>query len=234
MRLLLTRPEEDAARFAEKSRALGHDVLVAPMLRVEFFEGANVALEGIDAILATSANGVRALARRTSRRDVALYAVGPQTAETARAAGFVHVKTAGGDAKRLAEAVCGWLPAGSRLFHAAGAEAGGKLADDLKAKGYRVTRETLYAVRAADKLPDAASAALARRALDAVVQFSPRSAAVFAACVEKEGLAGACAHLIAICISQATAEKLARLPFKSVRVAERPDETALLAALDAK
>ena len=35
MRLLVTRPEPDAARTAEALRARGHEVLVAPLLRVE-------------------------------------------------------------------------------------------------------------------------------------------------------------------------------------------------------
>ncbi|MCG8401015.1 MAG: uroporphyrinogen-III synthase, partial [Firmicutes bacterium] len=34
MRLLVTRPEPDAEALAERLRALGHEVLVAPMLPV--------------------------------------------------------------------------------------------------------------------------------------------------------------------------------------------------------
>ena len=45
-------------------------------------------LDGVQAILATSANGVRALARRTPRRDLPLFAVGPQTAARGAEAGI--------------------------------------------------------------------------------------------------------------------------------------------------
>ncbi len=85
MRVLVTRPKEDAEETAQLLAARGHQALVAPLLETRFFDGAALTLEGVQAVLATSANGVRALARRTARRDVPLFAVGPQTAEAAKA-----------------------------------------------------------------------------------------------------------------------------------------------------
>src|SRR4051812_49138915 len=88
MRVLITRPLEDAEETGRQLALRGHEPLVAPLLSTQFFDGPEVALDGVQAILATSANGVRALARRTPRRDVALFAVGPQTAAQAQSLGF--------------------------------------------------------------------------------------------------------------------------------------------------
>jgi uroporphyrinogen-III synthase len=83
MRILVTRPAEDGADIARRLGDLGHEALLAPLLQVRFRDGAALELDGVQALLATSANGVRALTRQTERRDVPLFAVGPQTADAA-------------------------------------------------------------------------------------------------------------------------------------------------------
>ena len=232
MRLLVTRPQEDAAVFAAKLRELGHEPLIAPLLTVRFHDGPPLAFEGIDGILATSANGVRALVRRTSRRDLPLYAVGPQTAEAARQAGFAQVESADGDAEALAEALPRWVKPASVLFHSTGKEGAGRLASLLAGKGYEVQTCVLYEVDAAATLPASIAEALSNGSLSAAFFFSPRSARVFAECTMKAGLAEKCAPLAALCISQATASALAPLAFAVCRIAEKPNQDALLPCLD--
>jgi uroporphyrinogen-III synthase len=92
MRILVTRPREDGEQIAAKLAALGHTALLAPLLEPRFHDGPEPALNDVQAILATSANGIRALIRRTARRDIPIFAVGPQTTEEARAAGFSDVR----------------------------------------------------------------------------------------------------------------------------------------------
>src|ERR1043166_8938182 len=99
MRLLVTRPEEDAARTAQALRARGHAVLIAPLLRIEAIEAD---LSGSwTAVLMTSANAARALSGH--RQAAALlrlpaFTVGDRTAEAARAAGFTEGVSADGAA----------------------------------------------------------------------------------------------------------------------------------------
>lgn len=232
MRILVTRPEEDAAEISQKLRAMGHEVIAAPLLRIQFFDGPEIALGGVQAILATSANGVRSIARRTSRRDVPLFAVGPQTEAEARAAGFTHIRNAHGDGAALARATAGWAkPEAGALLHAAGAEAPKLLVADLQKSGFTVRREVLYEAQAAQHLPDAAAQALKAGALDAVMHFSSRSAKIFADCVTREGLGAHCKKLIALCISEAAATALSPLHFRETRVAKAPNQEALLALL---
>jgi uroporphyrinogen-III synthase len=233
MRVLITRPEEDAARFVRILEARGHRAICASLLTVHFLEGPPPALDGIAAILATSANGVRALARRTQRRDLPVFAVGPQTAAAARTAGFCRIECAHGDAAALAEAVPHWTkPDAGTLFYAAG-RGHGRLQMLLEAKGYPVRLEELYEVAAEETLPEAAREVLAKRELDAVMLFSPRSAAVLRHTVLQAGLAEACQHLAAICISAAAAEALAPLAFRATLIAAQPNQDAMLASLDA-
>ena len=230
MRILITRPAEDGAEIARLLADRGHEALLAPLLSVKIHDGAPLALAGIQAVLATSANGVRALAARTGARDVPLFAVGPQTAEAAQKAGFIRVRSAGGDAAALADLVPQWAdPAAGALLHAAGAEGGGWLADTLTARGFEVRRLALYRVEAAPDLPHAAAQALRDDAVQAALFFSPRSAQVFADCVRRAGLPTA--KLMALCISANTARALDGLVFAEIRVAIAPNQSALLDCL---
>ena len=61
MRLLVTRPEPDAECTAAALRARGHIVLVAPLLRIETMENAEIGPGPFAAILVTSANAAPAI-----------------------------------------------------------------------------------------------------------------------------------------------------------------------------
>ena len=91
MRLLVTRPEEDAVVFKAQLIAQGHTVTIEPLLKIST-EGADpIDLDGAQAIIATSRNGLRALAATPhleAARALLLFAVGPGTAAIARGLGF--------------------------------------------------------------------------------------------------------------------------------------------------
>jgi uroporphyrinogen-III synthase len=229
LRVLITRPIEDGEETARQLAARGHQALIAPLLMLHFLDGPEVRLDGVQAILATSANGVRALARRTQRREVPLFAVGPQTADEAERQGFLSVKSAYGDAHALALAAGCWAePDKGALLHVAGEGNDGKLIASLP--GFRVRQEILYAVKPAEKLPEEAAAALRQGMLDAALFYSPRSSATFRDTVLRERLS--VEKLLAVAISPATAAALAPLIFRDVRIAARPNQTALLKLLD--
>jgi uroporphyrinogen-III synthase len=232
MRVLLTRPLDDADKTARRLAALGHEAIVAPLLEVHLHDGPEIKLEGVQGILVTSANGARAIARRTLRRDVPVYAVGRQTAEAARQAKFSDVRNADGDGTALARAVSVWArPGNGPLLHASGAEAEGRLAAALEANGFRVVKETLYNVAAAPALPPVAAEGLKSGHVHAALFFSARSARVFCDCVIAAGLRDAVSSVVGVAISAATAEALKPLEFREVRVASAPNQDALLALL---
>ena len=200
---------------------------------MHYFEGPELTLGGVSAVLATSANGIRAFARRTDNRELPVFTVGPQTADAARHAGFEHIECADGDATTLAAAVPGWVkPEDGILLHAASAGNDGRVKDLLAEEGYTVDLAELYDVIPAHKLPEAARQPLASGKLDAMVVFSPRSAQTLRDCVMRAGLANACERLSAACISQATADALAPLAFRRVAVAASPNQDALLDCVD--
>ncbi len=230
MRVLITRPHEDAKTLIEALAARGVEAIVEPVLEIAPLAASEVDLGGVQAILLTSANGARALAAATQRRDVGVLAVGEATAAAARAAGYSDVAAAGSDVEALATLVgerCD--PADGALIHVSGSAVAGDLGGRLAARGFIVRRVVLYEAREAAKLSDAATDALSRGALDAVLLFSPRTANAFVTLAERAGLATALGRVEALCLSAAVADAARRVGWQEVRVAVRPEQAALLA-----
>ena len=91
MRILITRPIEDARPLADALEQRGVEVLIEPLLEIRHLEDAEIDLEGVQALLFTSANGVRAFAAVSPRRDLKALTVGDGSADAARHAGFTDV-----------------------------------------------------------------------------------------------------------------------------------------------
>ena len=83
MRVLVTRSKYDAAHLIEELGLRNIEAVLAPLLEIEFFGGPVLNLKGIQALLMTSANGVRAFSRRSDNRDLQVVAVGDATAQAA-------------------------------------------------------------------------------------------------------------------------------------------------------
>lgn len=233
-RALITRPLEDAATLAEALRRRGIEPVIEPLLTVTPLPAALPSLDGVRALLFSSANGVRAFTQASERRDLAAFAVGPATATAACAAGFTTVETADGDSDALARLVGERLkPDDGPLIHIAGRAVAGDLVGQLRARGFAIERIALYDAVPAEALSPAVAQDLGAGRIDAVLLFSPRTAATFARLVDAAGRADALKACTALCLSQPVAETVARLPWKQVRVAAKPDQDSLLALLDA-
>ena len=233
MRLLVTRAQADAQPLVERLEGLGHEVVRAPLLEIHFHDSVTLELDGIQAILATSANGVRALARVAGKPlRPPLLAVGDATARTACELGFEAVESAGGDVQALAALVQSRLtPADGAVLHIAAGDLAGDLAGTLRAAGFEVRRATLYEARTAATLPVEAARALVEGKIDAALFFSPRTAAAFARLVRGANLVGTCRDVVACCLSPAVARELAEIHWRALRTAAEPTEAGLLGTL---
>src|SRR5579862_1986216 len=103
MRALITRPRAEAEALAALLARRGIEALIEPLIEIAGRVAPPPDFAGVQAVLCTSANGVRALARTSAERAVPLFAVGDATAARARTEGFRHVESAGGDIEDLAD-----------------------------------------------------------------------------------------------------------------------------------
>ncbi|MEL6234802.1 MAG: uroporphyrinogen-III synthase, partial [Pseudomonadota bacterium] len=156
--LLLTRPIDQAQEFAASVAAAlpgRYEPVYWPLIRIER-EPAELALDDVQGLLFTSANGVRAFAQASPRRDIPALCVGDGTATAARAAGLI-ASSARGDAGALAQlAVASHLPGAGAYLHLRGRDTTGDIAGALAVEGIEVREAVLYAARPAMDVPEAA------------------------------------------------------------------------------
>jgi uroporphyrinogen-III synthase len=230
MRLLVTRPDPQGEQTAVLLRARGHEVAVAPLLRIETFN-ADFGGGPWTAVAVTSANAIRAVVTHKRHGEVCalpMFVIGQRTAQAARDAGFANGVSADGDAGDLAALIAGSLPAGSSLLYLAGEDRATDLAAALAPLRISVQTVVVYRAVAQDALSDDALDRLTAGTIDGVLHFSRRSAATFVTTTS----AGTgwnnslkCHHF---CLSMQVAEPLVQAGAKHIHVAATPDEAAVL------
>lgn len=218
----ITRARPGALATARRVEALGHAVVIDPLLQIASLDPP-VDLTGIAALAFTSANGVEAFAALSPVRDRPVFAVGDSTARAARAAGFGEAVSADGDVEALAALIVRQSP-GPVLCPGAQAPAA-DLPALLAQQGLSARALAVYEALDRDPAPETL-ASLA--ALSAVLLHSPRAAGNLARLLQRHPAP----HLRALCLSPAVAAPLARLAASgqlgSVTFAPRPRESDLL------
>ena len=229
MRILVTRPGEDGIALAELLNVSGIDSIVDPLMSIQQIHGPQLKLEGVQALLLTSANGVRALVNRSSRRDIPIYAVGEATATTARKFGFSQVHSADGNVDMLVDLVENILkPEDGSLLHIAGSSIAGDLIKSLSNSGFQCSRVILYKTNNSRRLLDSTIADIKQNKIDAVMLYSPRSAEIFVNLIRKARLVRSCQKIILICLSDAVYKKTLKIQWKAVKTSTEPNQGAII------
>ena len=233
MRVVISRPHFDGERTAATLRARGHDVLIAPLMRVE-----PIPVEisdGWGAVIFTSANAVNAIVHNVARKalfKLPVFAVGGRSAEAAREIGFVNVTSADGDVRDLVRLIAERRPGASApLLYLAGEDRAADLISELAMRGIAAEMAVVYRVVTAP-FPPALMAALTNGQVDAVLHFSRRSAENFVAGVAQAGVMAEAFKVRHICLSAQVAAPLSDAGAVRIAVASRADEAALIDALE--
>ena len=207
-RLLLLRPEPALGASAMRARMLGLEVIARPLFAVQplAWDAPNPA--GFDALLLTSAAATELAGPQVAMlHGLIAHCVGSATAEAARAAGL----TIGNVGNRGIHGLLATLPGTQRLLHLAGADRA-----EAGATRHQISVIPVYAAGPITEpgLPT----------LDGLVVavHSPRAARRLVELAQGRG------QVIIAAISQATADALGS-GWEDVAVAERPDDSSLLA-----
>jgi uroporphyrinogen-III synthase len=228
--VLVTRPEPGASATARRLRGMGYAPLLAPLLKITPLSAALPPVEGLRAIVVASQHAVAALPQ--SHRRLPLFAVGDATADTALQHGFAQVSSADGDAAALAALVGRSItPGGQPLLLAAGQRQGHHLARLLAVRGFAVERREVYAARPVDALPEPARAMIGGYQHGRVLLFSRETALCLNRLIQETDLLAGFTTLDLAAISRSVADAIGHLPWRSIRVAMTPTETAVLALL---
>jgi uroporphyrinogen-III synthase len=232
MRVVVTRPEPDAERSASALRTRGHEVLVAPLMRVEAID-ADIAGDW-GGVVITSANAPAAIAGNAARDALVilpLLAVGKRSADAAREAGFSEVTSAGGDVRDLVlHLAARRLHAVAPLLYLAGEDRAADLIGDLAVHGIKAEMRVVYRAVTAP-FPPALIEAFKAGEIDAVLHYSRRSADNYLAGAKAAGIAEQAIKVRHVCLAAPIATPLVAAGATSIAIAPHPDEAGLIELL---
>jgi uroporphyrinogen-III synthase len=232
--ILITRPDEDAQSTALQMRTLGFEALIAPALIIHDTDHVLVDTP-CDALLFSSAQGVRAVMRRHPPAAILsrmVFAVGDHTAQAARDAGFTTVHNARGAMADLAALVQKTLPGPGTLVHYCGVDTREDPATYLP--GWRIDGISLYRAAPVDHLPATALAALRAGQVRAVLFYSARSAESFCKALLKDVPQADCSGTKALCLASPVVDSLGQYPitWADILVSKTPDQNGMFALLE--
>lgn len=234
--LLITRPAADARALGDAVAEFGFVPLFAPAL--EIVDRPDVPLPptgDADAVIFSSANAVRALMRRGDRalsayRALPVYAVAEHTAEAARGAGFIDIRTGPGTMAGLAAQLSG--PNGPvRMIHFRGVD----IRDDpaVLLPGRVAHSVPLYQAMAIASLPVDVGMALCGGGVGGVVFYSARSAKAFMDALCRGWPGADLSRTKALCIAPPVIDSLMQygVPWSGLLVSQTPDQTGMLSLI---
>lgn len=227
--LVLTRPQGDSVRFADQAHAAGWQggVVIAPLLEIVLLPLDIAVLKEARTLVLTSQHAVTALSLATDARDWVVWAVGPRTAQAARASGFAVVHQSGGDAKALLDDLIHSRPT-PPIVHLRGRHAAADIAATLRAQGQDAAGVVVYE-QVARPLSEQAQARLFQGGDVVLPVFSPRSGRLLADAIA--GLETGSTRLHLVAISAAAADAAMISPVASCHIAAQPDARSMCDAL---
>jgi uroporphyrinogen-III synthase len=231
VRLLVTRPEGEGERTAARLRARGHEVWLAPLLRIEPATDLAFGPGPWAGVAFTSANGVRAVSshpRLPELTSLPAFTVGARTREAAVAAGFARALSAEGDVEDLVRLVNANADDLRPILYFAGAERAGDLAAALAPTGRPVETVIAYRARLVSDFDAEIREAVAAGRIEAVLHYSARSAAAFLAAAQTADLVGFARDTKHFCLSAQIATPLVEAGARAVSIAAAPNESALI------
>ncbi len=226
-KIWVTRPVLDAHNQIKVLAQLGINSFRQPLLQVAFTDTPlRIDPHTCQAVVFTSANGVRAYVKNNGTLHIPVYAVGDVTCESARENGFTTVYTAQGDVLSLADMIKQKLsPQDGYIYHPASTVVARDLGTLLSDYGYTVQREKVYTVTPCTHLPAVVRYEINDGIIGGVVLMSPRTAGIFVRMVAKYDLNIKNMHIFAL--SKAVADKLDNSS-QHIHIAHYPNFTQLL------
>ena len=229
LRVLNTRPTEDAAELYKLLGEIGYEVISEPLLTVRFNGSNPPPINSFQAVLFTAHNGVRAFAHASDERDTMAFAVGDATSREAEIIGFDAVQNAAGNLENLVALVMAQLnPRNGPLLHISANVAAGDLSSRLNTAGFDVEKSVLYETVASKKLSTRTKKLLKNNILDVILLFSPRTARTFVGLLRQAELLDFCNGLIVVCLSEAVAAEVEDIAGLRILTANEPNLESVL------
>ena len=214
--VLITRPSSSGGLLCNECRKFDLEALHHPIIEIEPINRAFDLTADVFAI--TSQNAVTDSIISQLDKQAQVFAVGPQTAQALRKAGYTKVKTASGNGTALL-AELKQLPKAKKVVHLCGDQLRVDVAVELAKLGYDAKSVKVYNTKTNPNLPEYMVNKLIAQQVQLLPIFSPRTAEMLLDCFEKQQINTD--NITAICISEAVADIIKNKSWKNIVVSSR-------------
>ena len=222
--ILITRPEDQAQNLKSDLEQLGFEVLLSPMLEIEFLDFSLPDLADYDGYIFTSVNAVRAVTASAFDQNKAAYCVGNKTQDYLCDTGWSCVKKNSRNIEILEKDMFGVT---GRFLHLSGVD----VVRPLNVKDVAVDVLPVYKAHKKTKFSPEIAERLTQQGVDVVMFYSARTGQAFAEAVQAAGCTSALKATKALCLSDLVVHSIEHLPWQYVHVAKEPDGDAMVSAL---
>lgn len=225
--VLVTRPIEQAAEFAEQIRAAGLTPLIQPLLTIS---PRDVVLTDADmpaAIILSSRQSLKNVHIPSVWQDMSVFCVGAMTEKTARQAGLTNIITGHGNLADLFPLIRARIPAGRTLLYLRGENVTYDLHRELA--DYQIHEVTTYCATPVAHFDPEVLEDFAQ--IDVITLFSVRSAAVLRHLIHENGLISYVKNINLLCLSASVVESMVEMNWKSCMMPDLPTQFSMLEKL---
>ena len=223
MKILITRPLHQSRRFKKSLvEQFGEnlEICISPILEIKSFR-VKINLSFFDGIIFTSENGVKAFTNLNKKTDKKIYCVGAYTSEIARKSGLIvaHTEKDVGDLKT-------WLienDSERKLLYLCGQNISNNLEVAFEGSKTTVVSQIIYD-QLSRKLSPSAIQFLSGAIPVLIPIFSERSYEI----LSQQFKSTMSSSRIAICLSEAIANKIKDDEFEKVLISAQPDLESLI------
>ncbi len=232
-KIILTRPAESSRAFlaeAQKENP-GIEAVISPVLEIRPVSFDIPDTRRFKTLVFTSAHAARIFPEKTrADENATVLAVGAQTSQAAREAGYKDVIDAGGTTKTLLDVIEEKDLSGPFLYPR-GVHVQGDLEGRLKERGHECRSIEVYEAVKIPRLSEEALYAIRNGLITSVLLFSPRSAGIFCENAAQAGLSDSFHTINALCLSETVVKSLLGLSWRNISVAPHPDRDGMLSLL---
>jgi len=233
--LIITRPQEDAERLAHFVKIKGFEPIVEPLLNPIYMEDLILMPPKVQAVMITSKHALRAIEssnQTAAFQNIPFICVGEKTTALAKGMGLQTVSEHFENVDKLTEWVKeNIVPEVGPLVYLHGDVTTKNLKDTLGEHGFSVQNQRAYQMNEAQMFSHKTMAIIKRQVLHGIAFFSPRTGRIFVNISQNFGLHDYLSVVNALCLSQAVADEVKVIPWKSIQIAKNPKEEAFLELL---
>ena len=208
MQVLITRPIEDSLQLATLLESNGFQVIIEPLIKIDFKPHQVLPSKKWQAITFTSANAIRSLNNHPQLPDllkIPCFCVGPASADAARKIGFENIERSNGGVEELKNLIeQKMLIKSGDLLYVSGETISGR----LEVEGFNVTRIPSYSAHAANELSFKIKQQLKAKLVYGALFYSARTANIWRELIIKADLYSEAKNIISYCLSDNVAAQL--------------------------